>query len=333
MKKNYEHLSVESRRFAYKHKKRGKSNRWIAKQLWVSPSTLSREFKRNCHPCPGIWKRLNEFEQAAYADKKARERDQRSKIGRGKFSEGKLRFYVIKQLQEWWSPEDIAGKALELIGEEISAKGIYNFIKRERPDLTVELCYKGVARRARVAHRRAKFKEGAPPKKLIQQRPKKILRRKEEGHYEIDLIHSLLGVVASVLTIVERKTRRTWYIHLPDRTAASVNKALLEFFHGLSKKPKTITVDNGSEFAELYKLEKEFPGLQAYFCEPYKSWQRGSVELANRKLRRYFPKKTDFSTVTPEQLAFAERRINSKPMKLHRYRTPLLLFEQYLLAA
>jgi len=333
MANKYTHLPVTSRQFAYKHKELGKSNRWIAKQLWVSPSTIIREFRRNRHPCPGIWRGMNCFERAAYAEKKSQARDRAGKSGRGKFSNSELRTYVISNLWQGWSPEDISQKSEEEHGIYISAKSIYNFIRRERPDLTVELYYRGVPRRMRVMHRRAALRQGAPRKKPLSERPKVILKRKEPGHYEIDTVHSLRGISASVLTVIERAKRKVWFFRLPDRTAESVNKVLESFFNNLPKKPKSITVDNGPEFTELYRLERLFAGLQVYYCEPYKSWQRGSVELANGKLRRHFPKKTDFSLVTQEQLNFVEQRINNKPMKLLGYNTPQAAFEEYLLAA
>lgn len=331
MHNKFKHLSACDRQFAYKHKELGKSNRWIGKQLGVSHTTIGREFVRNTHPCPGEWQWMNCYEQAAYAERRARKRRSDSKRGRGKFSNNELRGYVITGLRDdEWSPEDISKRAKS--GLSISAKAIYDFIKRERPDLTIKLCYMGVPRRARVMHRRSKLRVGAPPKKPINDRPLEVLERQVEGHYEIDTVHSQKGQSASVLTIIERKYRRCWYRHLPNRTAESVNEVLASLIQHLPIKPKTITADNGAEFSELWRMERQF-NLQAYYCDPYKAWQRGSVEYANRRLRRTFPKGTDFSQVATSDLETTERLINNKPMRLLGYQSPNEAFRQYLKAA
>jgi IS30 family transposase len=88
---------------------------------------------------------------------------------------------------------------------------------------------------------------------------------------------------------------------------------------------KSITFDNGSEFAlsELIQLETDFPGLKIYYCDPYKSWQKGTVENSHRGFRWHFPKGTDFADVFPEQIRRVEEKLNRRPMKCHGYKTAL----------
>jgi IS30 family transposase len=274
---------------------------------------------------------MNCYEQSAYAEKKARERRSNSKRGKGKFSNDKLRGYVIHGLRDLWSPEDISNRIKE-IDLSISAKGIYSFIRRERRDLTALLCYEGKPRRARVKHRRSQFRTGVPSKRSITERPEAVMERREVGHMEIDTVHSIRGISSAILTIIERVTRRTWWFILPDKTAESVNRALLKWYEGLANKPLTITSDNGPEFAELWKLERLF-GIPVYYSEPYKSWQRGSSENGHRRLRRIYPKGTDFTNINQEALSKAEQLINNKPMRLLGYLSPAEVFADYLKAA
>ena len=104
-------------------------------------------------------------------------------------------------------------------------------------------------------------------------------------------------------------------------------------FHQLPPEAlKSLTLDNGSEFAysEIIKLESVFTGLKTFYCEPYKSFQKGAVERANRDFRRLYPKGTDFGLINKIDVKRAEKKINLKAMKLHNFLSPQEVFEQYL---
>jgi IS30 family transposase len=223
-----------------------------------------------------------------------------------------------------WSPERISGRFEEFFpGESLSAKAIYNFTKYSRVDVSEYLTERGKRRRQRVTDRRKKFQEGAPPKRSIQERPQAVEDRTELGHYEADTIHSCRGGKKAILTIRERALRRTWYFPLKNLEASTVLPVLMVFFQRLpGALCKSLTVDNGSEWSEAHhKLEKVLPGFKVYFCRPYKSYERGAVENANRDLRRFYPKGTDFGTVDEEQIKQAEKLIANWPMKCLGWRT------------
>lgn len=303
----------------------GWSKASIAKYLGRNRSTIGRALSRDLHPSP----LLTTYEKAMYAYEKSRERMGQSRR-RKRLKSERVRRLVVFILQKWhWSPENISG-FLRRHGIRISAKAIYNFIKKERGELTKYLRQRGKPRRQRVVHRRGYFKAGVPERKSIHQRPPIV----ESGHWEIDTIHSKTGAKGGVLTLREFGSKKSFYFLLADLTAKSVMAHLFPFFQALPQHMRrTLTSDNGSEFAELYKLEKVMEGFSIYYCDPYKAYQRGSVENANGVLRWYFPKKTDFSLVAETALRKAQYKINGTPMKINYGRSPAAVFKQLLKAA
>jgi len=171
---------------------------------------------------------------------------------------------------------------------------------------------------------------GVPAKKSIHIRP----ALGEPGHWEIDTVLSGRNGKGGVLTLRELDTKKTYYSLLKDLRAKTTMSVLLPFFQSLPESLcKTLTSDNGAEFSELYKLEKVISGFSVYYCDPYKAYQRGSVENANGELRWYFPKKTDFSLVTPKELRSAEFKINGKPRRANNKRSASFAFKQLLIEA
>ena len=133
-----------------------------------------------------------------------------------------------------------------------------------------------------------------------------------------------------MLTEVERKSRYLLASKIPDRRAQSVADAKISQFHRLPKPwRRTLTLDNGREFAAFKQVERA-TGLSVFFADPYSAWQRGSNENTNGLLRRYFPKGTDFSTVSNTELAKVVRAINNRPRKCLGYRTPAEVVRQAL---
>jgi len=220
-------------------------------------------------------------------------------------------------LSKWhWSPETISDflKRHDVL---ISAKAIYRFVKKERPNLTQYLRQRGKTRRQRVARQRSAFRTGVPEKKSIHQRPSLALAEQiQPGHWELDTMHSKKGTPGGILTLRERASMKCFYFLIPDLTAATANSILIPFFRDIPPHMrKTLTADNGPENAELYKLEKLYTDFNVYYCDPYKAYQRGSVENGNGEARWYFPKKTDLSLTAPEELRKAQYKINGKPRK------------------
>lgn len=175
-------------------------------------------------------------------------------------------------------------------------------------------------------------KKGARPERRrphpqlpsITERPEHINERKEPGHKEIDLVVGAQGTSGAVLTMLDRLTRLLYCCKLPDKKAASVRAALDRIEKDMGKRRfrdafRSITTDNGSEFLEYEQLTKSvFKGQRftVYYCHSYSAWEKGSNENANRLLRRFFPKGTDFTAVSQREINEAADWLNQYPRKL-----------------
>lgn len=183
----------------------------------------------------------------------------------------------------------------------------------------------------------------APAGESIEQRPEEIDEREEFGHWEGDTVYSGRGkrkTTRALLTLTERKTRKEIIIAIPNRKAETVVKALDALERKLGARRfraifKSITFDNGTEFAAAEGLErscvnKRLPRTKVYFCHPYSSWERGTNENTNGMIRRRFPKGTNFAAVTNAQIAQAENWINNYPRKILGYKSSEIVFRECL---
>lgn len=183
----------------------------------------------------------------------------------------------------------------------------------------------------------------APAGESIEQRPTEVNERQEFGHWEGDTVYSGKGKVkttCALFTMTERKTRNEIIIGVPNRKAETIVKAVDALERKLGARKfrlifKSITFDNGTEFAAADMLErscinKTIPRTKVYFCHPYSSWERGSNEHVNGMIRRKHPKGTDFSKVSKEQLAATEKWVNEYPRKIFGYKSSAIMFQQCL---
>ena len=183
----------------------------------------------------------------------------------------------------------------------------------------------------------------APAGESIEQRPEEIDEREEFGHWEGDTVYSGKGkrkTTRALLTLTERKTRKEIIIAIPNRKVETVVKALDALERKLGARRfraifKSITFDNGTEFAAAEELErscvnKRLPRTKVYFCHPYSSWERGTNENTNGMIRRRFPKGTNFAAVTNAQIAQAENWINNYPRKILGYKSSEIVFRECL---
>ena len=173
----------------------------------------------------------------------------------------------------------------------------------------------------------------------IEKRPEEINEREEFGHWEMDTVVGKKGVSKkSLLVLTERKTRKEIIMLLKEHTAAAVVKALDRLERKLGAKFrdifKSITVDNGSEFADYEGMKRSRRGkkdrTKIYYCHPYSSWERGSNENQNKLVRRHIPKGTDFDDKTQREVDKIEEWINNYPRCIFDYRTSEQLFEEEL---
>lgn len=319
MKKHYRQLSLEEREQLAILRASGQSLRGIAKILNRHHSTLSREWNRNqtCNKAKYI---------PCQAHRKACVRKQLSGY-RVCLKNPEIRRYVHKRLSLFWSPELIAGRLkLDYPGFSISHEAIYQYIYREAPQLIACLPRRHAKRRIKGAYRKAK-KSKIPNRISIHERPEHINDRSVFGHWEADTVVSRQNrFVLNVL--VERQSRFTKITRL-SRNTAHLNQRAIKL--RLSTLPpyaaQSITYDNGSENTQ-HEQVNDYLGSQSYFCEPYHSWEKGTVEQVNGLIRRFLPKKTNFEKVKPFNLIRIEMLLNHRPRKCLGFKTPAEAFSE-----
>ncbi|MBF0479997.1 MAG: IS30 family transposase, partial [Candidatus Omnitrophica bacterium] len=236
-----------------------------------------------------------------------------------------IRDYVHEQLKEQWTPELIAGRLKEdHPGYSISHEAIYQYIYEDAPELK-----KYLPRSHRVRKKRKTGKASAvnriPERVSIEQRPQQANDRSQFGHWEADTAVSRQSL-ASLAVLAERVSRLTKLKKIGHNNAKDFSNAVIEQLKFISpSKRKTITYDNGKENMNHQNINASL-GTQSFFCNPYHSWEKGSVEQIVGLVRRYLPKKTDFAKVSDDQIAYIEHQLNSRPRKCLGFKTPYEVF-------
>jgi len=308
-------------------KSKGKGVREISRILRRSPGTVSKWFNNYKYPRKRVWFRLSACKRARYVYEQMGAR--RHIVRRTPIRDVRVRDYVIEQIADWESPETISATMEDAIGTRVCFKTIYNLTKYER-GLKKYLYEKGKQRRQKVVSRRGKFKKAAPKKRSIHTRNKEANERLEIGHLEADLMITKRGGSCAILSLIDRRLRRKWFCKIHDTKAKTVQAYIRAVLVQLPPdQRKTLSLDNGAEFAysEIIKLEKWFPGLKVYYCDPYKSYQKGAIERANRDFRRYYPKGTDFADVSKFEVKRVQRILNNKRLKCLEYKTPMQMLQ------
>ncbi len=306
----------------------------ISRHLGRSKSCISRALNPKIRPQPGSWNLMSSHEKGSYMYRRSRERMSKGRE-RLRLKNERIRKLVGYILCRWhWSPEVISN-FLKKHGLKISGKSIYRFIKKERSYFKKYLRLRGKTRRQRVMHPRSFIKAISYEKKSIHDRPSIYVNNQiEAGHWHIDTVLSGRSGFGGVCSLRELASKRNFFFLLSDLKAETLMRVIIPFFHTLpAYMKKTQLADNGAENSDLYKLEKIFIGFNVYYCDPYKAWQRAEVENGNGDLRWHFPKKTDFSKVTPEELRAVDYKISYRPMKTNNWISPRSFFNQLLKAA
>jgi IS30 family transposase len=298
----------------------GESLRVIAARLGRSPSTVSREVRRNS--------RGRRHYRAVAAQGQAQWRAARPKTAK-LAGNGELRGWVQGKLEENWSPEQVStrltaefpGRAEMRVSHETIYQSIYvqgrGALRRE---LAACLRTGRALRRPRRkdGERRARVKDMV----MISERPAEVQDRAVPGHWEGDLIIGA-GNKSAIGTLVERSTRFVLLLHLPDGyEAPQVAAAMTAAVSGLpAPLRRSLTWDQGTEMAGHAQISVA-TGLDIYFCDPHSPWQRGSNENTNGLLRQYFPKGTDLAVHPREHLAAVADELNGRPRKTLGWKTP-----------
>jgi len=317
--KTYEHLNANERDLLAVLKSKGKSLREIAKILKRSPSTLSRELKRNAPPV------YTGYYLSHKAQERANKRNQESHW-QPRLKNDAIRQYVEKHIRLGWSPQLIAGRlAIKHPGLSISHEAIYQWIYQDAPHLILSLVRAHRKRKHRGYSRKHK-KSHIPERISIQKRPPTILKRLQIGHWETDTISCRKSYQAVQVT-VERKARYAKLAKLNTKTSRAMSVALIR---RLSRYPTplrlSITYDNGPENAEHLRTNKAL-GTSSYFCEPFHSYERGTVENTIGLVRRFLPKKTNLAMISQVHLSKIKYWLNNCPRKCLGFKTPAEVFK------
>jgi IS30 family transposase len=317
----FEHFDLERRCEIARRRQAGQSLREIAAALDCAPSSVSRELKRNA---------ATDGYLPAYAAQQAHARRWRgSKLLR----DPSLQTLVLERLGLGWAPQTVATRLAQDHGRRISHETIYRFIAAQIAR-TKDYSWRLYLPRAK-SKRGWRGRKGGSPADHIQrrvslsQRPAAASDRGQSGHWEADLmLFSVYG--QAVLALHERTSRLTAFIRQPSKAASPLAQTLHTLLAPLPKRlRRTLTFDNGTEFALHYTLSDQL-GIKTFFCDPHAPWQKGGVENAIGRLRRWLPRKTDLSKLPPGRLHDLALLYNHTPRKCLGFRTPAEVFANVL---
>ena len=322
MYRKYKHLTEEERDMIAVLKAKGISLSGIAQKIGKHKSTIFRELNRNASPIHKGYYLSHKAQERAknrWADTHKRERLKNQEVKK----------YVEVGLRKGWSPEIIAGRlSIDNTGESISHEAIYQYIYEERKELIGYLVRRHKKRMKR-RHSRKHQKSHIPNRVSISERPDVVDKRERIGDWESDSMVSGQSKVA-MNVLADRKSRVTLLNLLSQKTAVETEWAIIQ---SLIKYPAyTITYDNGSENTEHEGINKVLD-ITSYFCRPYHSWEKGTVENTIGLIRRWLPKKTDLAQVSKVKIMEIESWLNNRPRKCLSYKTPLEVFEETLTVA
>lgn len=318
----YVQLSIYEREEMFGLLKQGKSIRFISKKLNRSHSSLARELKRNCKY------------GRAYSPSRAQERAGR--VGRKQRCHGPLKnplvyVYVREKLREGWSPEQIAGRLpRDHPTDSIHHETIYKYIystKKRRERLVKYLTHSYIKRRQKSGRsvrvqntsRLTQTTRAIP----VTNRPTVISSRQSLGHWESDLMEGPRASSKALSVMVERRSRYIFLTLVDNKTALEKTVAVERVINRLPIHMKrSITVDNGTENSGCDNW-----GITTYVCNPYHSWEKGTVENTIGRIRYFISKGTSLESFTDHQIMSLQEKMNNTPRKCLNYLTP----KEYLL--
>ena len=309
--RTYHQLTQTERYQIYALRKTKHSMTEIAEVIGVNKSTISRELKRNRG-------------QRGYRPQQAHEKAVERRAKAVPRITPKMWSTVETLLKQDWSPEQVSGRLKKEQGLCISHEWIYHHVlldKQAGGTLYKHLrCQKQRRKRYGSYDRRGKL----PNCRSIETRPVIANARKRLGDWEVD---TMLGSKHKevMVTLTERKSRLVLVGKVKERTAQAVQSQVCRLLLPFKDKVITMTSDHGKEFANHQQIASTLD-LKFYFAHPYAAWERGTNENTNGLLRQYFPKKSDFSAVSKKELDRAVSKLNSRPRKSLRFKTPLEVF-------
>ena len=306
----YKHLTREQRYGIYLGKQKGETLEIIARSIGVHKSTVSREVKRNSTPNGRyVWNKAHDM---------AESRQRHSPGNRGLAETLKWRVTELIKTDQW-SPRQISGR-LRMEGINISHEAIYGLIRKDESGELASHCRHKMKYKRKASRRHETKATNIRNRISIHQRPVEA-DGSRFGDWEMDLIVDKDS--NAILTLTERSTNFLLMEKLKQgKKAGPVAKAvwrLLLPYKGEAL--KSITTDNGSEFAEHEWITRKL-NVSVYFADSYCAWQKGAIENANKLVRQYIPKGTDISTVTEGKIAKIRKKINARPREKLNFLTP-----------
>lgn len=324
----YKHLAIEEREKIKEMLWQKSSLREIASVLGRSPSSVSRELRRNKPPT------LHRYTPRLAHERALQYRKQRG--GRKLDKNDKLRSYMVSRMKIGWSPEQIAATAKATVGFSISHEAIYQYVyaqvyregygylKPGQEDLRPYLTRRRKRRLKKGLRRSYRAEKGPLP--LIDMRPKEVSQKTEIGHWEDDSLVYTPTCPVRLRTINELLSGVVLIEKSHNSTIKETNRITQKRLGVLpASVRKTLTRDRGAENLGYEELEQKL-GVRCFFAHAYHAWERGSNENVNGLIRRFFPKQTDFRTITNQEIQRVEYLLNTRPRKRLGFKTPYEVF-------
>ena len=312
----YTHLSLEERHYIEIQRKEGVSLNKIARVLERSQSTISREVRRNTGQRSYRHKQAHRLTQARH----------KSKVKSVKLT-ADIKRRIADKVREDWSPEQVAGRLKKEGVISLHHETIYQFILGDKA--SGGTLYKHLRHQNKTYRKRygtPNNRTGIPNRVDIDERPEAANKRLRIGDLEVDTIIGK-NHKGAILTMDDRKSKLRLAAPLPGKKARSVKEAMIDQLKPIKAFVKTLTYDNGKEFAEHESVAKAL-SCESYFAKPYHSWERGQNENANGLLRQYFPKSMELDKISQQEVFSAVDKLNSRPRKCLGYQTPYETFEE-----
>jgi transposase, IS30 family len=284
---------------------KGYSRRAIARALGRGHNTVSYEIRTNS---------VDGRYQPRKAHAKARVRKRYRRFQWSKMNEdSELERLVVKKLKKHWNPDEIAGWLKQSKKRPyVSKTAIYDWLRTSRGERYCEHLY---SKRKRVKQRKPKAQKVLIPNRVsISARSRGAENRSRYGHWERDTVVSKKGCAGGIAVHQERKTRLVVGVKVESMRPK-------EHAHATRRVAKRVVMKSASTDNGIENRDHARWGTPAFFCDPYSSWQKGGVENANKMLRRYFPKGTDFARVSQKHIDQACAIINDKPRRILGYRS------------
>lgn len=310
----YSHLTIEERECLMLSREHGESIRSIAKKLARAPSTISRELRRNPNPYRAT--------SAQRSYQKRRKACVRRKV-LSNLEVHKMVHFLLGYL--WWSPEQISNRLKEEGTAQISTSTIYRAL--ENGDLQDTLRYY-----LRVKYHKLGKTKGLSKlcyQKTISLRPEAAARRSEPGHWEGDTVRGSCETDCLV-TLVDRYSRILLCEKVPNKESGTVRKVVVRLLKQSKLPVRSVTFDQGSEFAENKEMEQELE-VEVFYAHPHSPWERPTNENTNGLIRQFVPKRSKVSALTTEDVNRFIALLNFRPRKSLGWRTPYeVAFDQVL---